>query len=208
MELKRGETGLGWNASRKTIDASDEWWDERLKVVPAAKKFRYSGIHPELEEKLNMMFSSVVATGRHACTPNTINEIPESVDETGISDVDPEDIDVIGDPAPRENTATSAHGKKRKKGKSKVISSVLEDLAESSKTISRCIQEAPQKAISEFSIRRAIDKLATYPEVQADEDFLDFAITYFMDRNHRETFLCLPDGMNVKWLRNRFLRGG
>jgi len=31
-ELKRGETGLGWNASRKTIDASDDWWDERLKV--------------------------------------------------------------------------------------------------------------------------------------------------------------------------------
>ncbi|KAK8935229.1 hypothetical protein KSP39_PZI013861 [Platanthera zijinensis] len=145
MELKRGETGLGWNASRKTIDASDEWWDERLKVVPAAKKFRYSGIHPELEEKLNMMFSSVVATGHHACTPNTINEIPESVDERGMSDGDPEDIDVIGDPAPRENTATSAPGKKRKKWKSKVISSVLEDLAESSKTISRCIQEAPKK---------------------------------------------------------------
>ncbi|KAK8957017.1 hypothetical protein KSP39_PZI001206 [Platanthera zijinensis] len=33
MELKRGETGLGWNASRKTIDASDEWWDERIKVL-------------------------------------------------------------------------------------------------------------------------------------------------------------------------------
>ncbi|KAK8961872.1 hypothetical protein KSP40_PGU018740 [Platanthera guangdongensis] len=155
-----------------------------------------------------MMFSSVVATGHHACTPNTINEIPESVDERGISDGDPEDIDVIGDPAPRENTATSAPGKKRKKGKNKVISSVLEDLTESSKTISRCIQEAPKKSTSEFSIRQTIDKLATYQEVQSDEEFHDFAITYFMDKNHRETFLCLPDRMNVKWLRNRLLRGG
>ncbi|KAK8948231.1 hypothetical protein KSP40_PGU013327 [Platanthera guangdongensis] len=81
-----------------------------------------------------MIFSSVVATGHHACTPNTINEIPESVDERGMSEGDLEDIHVIGDPAPRENTATSAPVKKRKKGKSKVISSVLEDLAESSKT--------------------------------------------------------------------------
>ncbi|KAK8943503.1 hypothetical protein KSP40_PGU000613 [Platanthera guangdongensis] len=155
-----------------------------------------------------MMFSSVVATGNHACTPNNINEIPESVDERGMSDGDPEDIDIIGDPTLRENTATSTPVKKRKKGKSKVISSVLEDLAESSKTINRCIQETPKKATSEFSIRLTIDKLATYQEVQSDEEFHDFAITYFMDKNHRETFVCLPDEMNVKWLRNRFLRGG
>ncbi|KAK8966585.1 hypothetical protein KSP40_PGU003593 [Platanthera guangdongensis] len=155
-----------------------------------------------------MMFGSVVATGHHACTPSTINKIPESVDERGMSEGEPEDISVIGDPATHDNTTTSAPVKKRKKGKNKVITSVLEDLAESSKTISRCIQEAPKKATSEFSIRQAIDKLAMYQEVQSDEEFHDFAITYFMDKNHRETFLCLPDGMNVKWLRNRFLRGG
>ncbi|KAK8949408.1 hypothetical protein KSP39_PZI006186 [Platanthera zijinensis] len=36
--LVRGETGLGWNASRKTIDASDEWWDERLKPCMTSKQ--------------------------------------------------------------------------------------------------------------------------------------------------------------------------
>ncbi|KAK8959183.1 hypothetical protein KSP40_PGU008126 [Platanthera guangdongensis] len=155
-----------------------------------------------------MMFI-VVATGRHPCTPNTITEIPESVDESGMSDGDPEDIAVSEGAMPHETTTTSEVGRKRTKGKNKVISSVLEDLAESSKTISRCIQEAPTTNFSsEFSIRRAIDKLATYPEVLSDEDFYDFATTYFMDRNHRETFLCLPDNINIKWLRNRFNRGG
>ncbi|KAK8970063.1 hypothetical protein KSP40_PGU010548 [Platanthera guangdongensis] len=95
------------------------------------------------------------------------------------------------------------------KRENNVITSVLEDLAESSKAISRCIQEAPKKTTSEFSIRQAIDKLATYQEVQSDEDFHDFAITYFMDKNHRETFLCLLEGLNrrslvVEWLNSLF----
>ncbi|KAK8969132.1 hypothetical protein KSP40_PGU021371 [Platanthera guangdongensis] len=68
-----------------------------------------------------MMFSSVVATGHHACTPSTINEIPESVDKRGMSEGESEDIDVIGDPATRDNTATSAPVKKRKKGKTVLL---------------------------------------------------------------------------------------
>ncbi|KAK8946628.1 hypothetical protein KSP39_PZI006928 [Platanthera zijinensis] len=31
-ELKRGETGLGWNPTKRTIDASDDWWKERIEV--------------------------------------------------------------------------------------------------------------------------------------------------------------------------------
>ncbi|KAK8936163.1 hypothetical protein KSP39_PZI013768 [Platanthera zijinensis] len=59
-ELKHGATGLGWDSTRRTVDASDDWWKERLEVVPAAKKFRYAGIPPELEEK----FKNLVANAR------------------------------------------------------------------------------------------------------------------------------------------------
>ena len=31
-ELQGKETGLGWSTSKQTIDASDEWWDEKIKV--------------------------------------------------------------------------------------------------------------------------------------------------------------------------------
>lgn len=30
--LRRGHTGLGWNEARKTIDATDEWWDAHIQV--------------------------------------------------------------------------------------------------------------------------------------------------------------------------------
>ena len=26
------ETGLGWDANKQTIDATDEWWEEKIKV--------------------------------------------------------------------------------------------------------------------------------------------------------------------------------
>ncbi|KAK8917056.1 hypothetical protein KSP39_PZI003947 [Platanthera zijinensis] len=205
-ELKRGETGLGWNTSRKTIDASDEWWDERLKVVPAAKKFRYSGIQPELEEKLNMMFSSVVATGHHACTPHSRNVGPESTGDRALSDGGQEDVDVSGVPPVPENTATSEVGHRRRKGQKKDITAVLEDMAESSRTMCRFMQEPP-KSNSSFPIAQALEKLGTYHEVQSDKAFHFFAITYLMDKNHRETFMCLPEGLNVEWLRSRYTSG-
>ncbi|KAK8949994.1 hypothetical protein KSP40_PGU009211 [Platanthera guangdongensis] len=135
------------------------------------------------------MFSAVVATGHHSCTPNTVNDPPKSFDERVMSDGEHVDVEVNKGPA--TNDGASEVSRKRRKWKSKPVSSVLENLAESSKTISRCIQEPPPKASSEFSIQRALDKLVMYPEVVADEDFNDFAITYFMDRSYRETFLCL-----------------
>ncbi|MBA0843416.1 hypothetical protein Goarm_000608, partial [Gossypium armourianum] len=42
-----GDTALGWNPIKRTIDAPDDWWESRLKVVPEAQKFRTSGINPE-----------------------------------------------------------------------------------------------------------------------------------------------------------------
>ncbi|KAK8938597.1 hypothetical protein KSP39_PZI011519 [Platanthera zijinensis] len=70
-DLKRGETGLGWNPIKKTIDASDEWWKERIEMLPAAKKIRFVGIAPDLEEKLDRMFSQVVANGENVWIPCT-----------------------------------------------------------------------------------------------------------------------------------------
>ncbi|XP_020587196.1 uncharacterized protein LOC110029301 [Phalaenopsis equestris] len=65
-----GSTGLGWDSLKRTIDALEEWWAEKLETMPAAKKFKLTGIEPALEDKLDGMFTSVVATGAHFFTPN------------------------------------------------------------------------------------------------------------------------------------------
>ncbi|MFQ6671112.1 hypothetical protein Gotur_035751 [Gossypium turneri] len=89
---KSEDTGLGWNPIKRTVDASDNWWESRLHVVPEAKKFRTSGIDPEFEAKLDQMFMGIVATGDKAWAPSSgtlrrdffqdvNNEIPEESEE-------------------------------------------------------------------------------------------------------------------------------
>nr|CAD1824762.1 unnamed protein product [Ananas comosus var. bracteatus] len=67
MQLVGKETGLGWNHARGTIDASLEWWEEKLKVLPEAAKFRDTGL--ENAALLQVMFSKTVALGDTAWTP-------------------------------------------------------------------------------------------------------------------------------------------
>ncbi|KAI0526787.1 hypothetical protein KFK09_002378 [Dendrobium nobile] len=91
-----GETGIGWNPLKKTIDASNEWWSEKLQVFPLAKKFRYNGIMPELEEKLDIMFGRVVATGANVWVPNFGVLPPElrDVDDIASSEEEHQDDEV------------------------------------------------------------------------------------------------------------------
>ncbi|PPS16465.1 hypothetical protein GOBAR_AA04116 [Gossypium barbadense] len=70
-KLKGEYTSLGWNPIKRTVDALDDWWESRLKVVPEAQKFRTSGIDPEFEGKLDQMFMGIVATGDKAWAPSS-----------------------------------------------------------------------------------------------------------------------------------------
>ncbi|KAL0910822.1 hypothetical protein M5K25_018913 [Dendrobium thyrsiflorum] len=67
------------HSKRKSTSTSKthEWWKDKLQVLPNAKKIRYCSIDPELEDKLDMMFMGVVATGAHAWTPNQAVEHPD-----------------------------------------------------------------------------------------------------------------------------------
>ncbi|KAJ9556644.1 hypothetical protein OSB04_011258 [Centaurea solstitialis] len=78
--LKMGETGLGWNSMTGKLDCSDDWWERKLKEKPEAKKFRFKGLSPLVEEKWDHLFGDVVATGEGCVAPSlTIDQ--EYVDE-------------------------------------------------------------------------------------------------------------------------------
>nr|KJB41769.1 hypothetical protein B456_007G119700 [Gossypium raimondii] len=91
-KFKGENTGLGWNLIKRTVDASDDWWESRLQVVSEAQKFQISSIDPEFEGKLDQMFMGIVATGDKAWAPSSgtlrtdffedvTNEIPEENEE-------------------------------------------------------------------------------------------------------------------------------
>ncbi|KAH1081898.1 hypothetical protein J1N35_021659 [Gossypium stocksii] len=77
-KLKGKDTGLRWNPIKRTVDALDDWWESRLKVVPEAQKFRTSGIDPEFERKLNQMFMGIVATSDKAWAPSSADNMSQA----------------------------------------------------------------------------------------------------------------------------------
>ncbi|KAB2610858.1 hypothetical protein D8674_018890 [Pyrus ussuriensis x Pyrus communis] len=75
------ETGLGWNSSKEY------------------GKLRKKGISPEMEDKLDRMFSSTVATGEHVWAPSSGVLPPESREESGgqIDSYDEEETETMQD---------------------------------------------------------------------------------------------------------------
>ncbi|KAL2930162.1 hypothetical protein RDABS01_035572 [Bienertia sinuspersici] len=64
-DLKRSETGLGWDPISGKIDASDEWWKIKIKF----KKFRQRGVNSTLEEYWIGLFGDSCATGDNVYIP-------------------------------------------------------------------------------------------------------------------------------------------
>ncbi|KAL5560496.1 hypothetical protein UlMin_036707 [Ulmus minor] len=63
------ETGLGWNSKKKTVDASNDWWQSKLQKYPQVSKFRKESIAPEMEKKFDRMFMNTTVTRDYAWTP-------------------------------------------------------------------------------------------------------------------------------------------
>ncbi|OMP11933.1 hypothetical protein COLO4_03588 [Corchorus olitorius] len=81
--------GLELDPIKKTIDASDDWWDERLKVVPDASKFKLGGIDPELEGKLHQMFNGSIVNANNAWAPSS------RIQPINLADDDHEQFEVL-----------------------------------------------------------------------------------------------------------------
>ncbi|KAB2595760.1 hypothetical protein D8674_031210 [Pyrus ussuriensis x Pyrus communis] len=69
-ELVGKETGLGWNSSKGIVDASKEWWNNKIQINKEYGRLRKKGIRHEMEDKLDRMFSNTVATSEHARAPS------------------------------------------------------------------------------------------------------------------------------------------
>ncbi|KAL1133900.1 hypothetical protein V6Z11_A12G070300 [Gossypium hirsutum] len=65
-ELLKEFTGIGWCPSKKTVDATEKWWADKIKENPDFKGFKKKGIKPLLNDLMWQMFGGIVATGENA----------------------------------------------------------------------------------------------------------------------------------------------
>ncbi|CAH9076222.1 unnamed protein product, partial [Cuscuta epithymum] len=92
--LKGKETGLGWDPVKSTVDATDEWWNMKIKENSKFGPLREEGIEPELEYKMDQMFG-FYAQGALKYTP--VSNLPEGHMQT-------EDDNVYVPSPPRSDT--------------------------------------------------------------------------------------------------------
>ncbi|XP_056168462.1 L10-interacting MYB domain-containing protein-like isoform X3 [Syzygium oleosum] len=216
-QLIQKETGLGWDPRKKTIDASDEWWERKIKANPKLKVFRTKGIHPELKALLDRMFEGTVATGSITWNPAQglcndedieatqadIGDCVGSTDDTlecnvGEKVVEPSQSNSHKRAA--ESSIRQARGKKEKKvtGPTKLASQIdrLCSAVESRSNATSIAREFdPYKEI--------MQTLKAIPEIKQDRKLYFFALSHFAEKkDNRQIFMNLDgDEEKVEWLK-------
>ncbi|KAL0919636.1 hypothetical protein M5K25_011746 [Dendrobium thyrsiflorum] len=225
-DLKKGATGFGWNPKRRTLDAPDEWWKKKIQEFPAAKRFRYNGIDPFLEEKLDNMFMNMILPGQHAWAPNS-GSLPAGLTEDGHGDFgDSESTKSLCGELPRLSSglkrasqpSSLAKGNRSKMGSSKSgVSGAAEGVQQKlqGQTLQTQIQElvnavtnsnkrtvAPSKSLS--SITEAVAELDSIEELEENTELYGFAIDLLMQKDSREMFMALKPHKKVWYLKIEF----
>ncbi|KAK8568170.1 hypothetical protein V6N12_006730 [Hibiscus sabdariffa] len=199
-KLKENHTDLGWNPTKGTIDASEEWWENRLKVVPEAQRFKLVGIDPELEDKLDQMFKGTVAMGDKAWVPSSgcdgNNESPE---------IQSQPIELVSQKC-RSTEAGSSYIKTGKRKSSKQVKGASKLSMQIDKLCSATDNTSPDTSLTPdmdpFGIPQAVKILGELSEeVIETSELYFFALKLITNKDKRTVFLSIPPRVRVWWLK-------
>ncbi|KAK8285094.1 hypothetical protein V6Z11_D08G197700 [Gossypium hirsutum] len=211
-ELLKESTGIGWCPSKKTVDATEEWWAAKIQENPDFKGFKKKGIEPRLNELMWQMFGGIVATRENVWAPSS-SVLPSGVPmeddapNKGFGDSDEHSNENEGTP-PDEVPSNPSHeipnrikqtlGAVHGKGKNQVqIEKLCESMASPRKLMNEII--FPH---SQYTISNAIDALrALGDEIPKKDELYYFATKMFQIPMKREVFLNLDPDDRVWWLR-------
>ncbi|KAI0488654.1 hypothetical protein KFK09_028493 [Dendrobium nobile] len=186
--------------------------------MPNAKKFRFNGIPPELEEKLDLMFNRIVATGENVWIPSygvlpqelndnhTISSEEEEYtqdEQTHLPHVPTSNYDTQRS----QQSATLLRKRKRvrtpKSGTREPFLNHVEDLVDAAKSISSAISTS-NKNRTTFTILEVLEEISKIPDIFDDFELYSFALEYFKDKDNREIFMGIPIERRLWWLRRSF----
>ncbi|PPR86429.1 hypothetical protein GOBAR_AA34261 [Gossypium barbadense] len=226
-ELLKESTGIGWCPSKKTVDATEEWWAEKIQENPDFKGFKKKGIEPRLNYLMWQMFGGIVATRENAWAPSS-SVLPSGVpmgDDTpneGFGDSDEnsnENESILPNEVPsnppretpnrRKETLGVVHGKGKKSSSSRKssrdsLATHIEKLCESMASPRKLVNEIVFPH-SEYTISNAMDALRDLgDEIPKKDELYYFNIKMFQIPVKREVFLNLDPDVRVWWLRREY----
>ncbi|KAL0913465.1 hypothetical protein M5K25_016928 [Dendrobium thyrsiflorum] len=180
-----------------------------LQVLPNAKKFRYCGIDPELEDKLDMMFMGVVATGANAWTPNQTVEHPdvgrsseqfENVSASSESLLKKKDDLNDSNHSKRKSTSTSKIHKKKRYGSSAFLRNQITQLVSACTNI-ESISNVSQSTSHPPLLSDAIKVLDQIVEVFEEIPLYLYSTKLLEDHIKQEVFMSMLPERRIYYLR-------
>jgi len=181
-----------------------------MQVEPKYARFQFEGISPEMEEKLDMMFLNVTATGKHSWAPSS-GVLPVETDD----DVNPSEPEVNGDSnksMPFETTQTTNNVSKKRTNQSLEIQDNNEKkgkgggkmggAAKLSLQIERLVEVVESRSTGTSmanivsqgtSIAEVMKDVATLPGAERGSKLWWFATKLFCAQEKREMFVVMED---------------
>ncbi|KAJ0972408.1 hypothetical protein J5N97_020367 [Dioscorea zingiberensis] len=210
-KLVEHQTGLGWDSTKRTVLASDEWWER--------KGQRNEG--PKFLDLMEICFKDVVATGYMALVPyadpSTDNKVSNQNVYTQMNEVevDGDNFDDDGDSpeqhndTPRGETSTTQVKKRQKMSRRERKKSANEKLHESfdrlitgMDNMSR-ISNARVENDDRCSINKCMELLDTVPGLERGSLQFFLMLRLLPKKSYRELFVSLM-GMDpslvIGWL--------
>ncbi|XP_022929169.1 L10-interacting MYB domain-containing protein-like [Cucurbita moschata] len=202
---------LGWDTQRQTIDATSQWWDSKLKILPEATKFRAKGL--QNVELLNILFEDVAAGnggGAWAPTPAQVVLRKSSSDDT-IGDTKLNENEFINNVESNTNTnevntsATYSQGneKRRKKVEDSKVGSSSSRLFEALDRLCDAI-EYRRRDLPGCSTLEVMETLRGLPGIVEGDELYMKAADILVKRENREMFVALrkPE-IQITWLKQK-----
>uniref|UniRef100_A0A2N9GD09 Myb/SANT-like domain-containing protein n=1 Tax=Fagus sylvatica TaxID=28930 RepID=A0A2N9GD09_FAGSY len=209
-KLKGSETGLGWDATKGTITATDEWWERKLTEVPEAAKFRERGL--DNADLLDIMFKDTAATGNLAWAPSS-GVLPSDLEtpEEGLGDASgdlssPDDDEVetpsltqpTQDKGKKRVSISSLHGKRKKGGAATMLTHQLSRICEAVELRNSASLMEPRS-----SIRDVMERVCTLDGAEKGSDLYLMAARIFQKREKREMFVVMGEPhLQLKFLKD------
>ncbi|KAK2652887.1 hypothetical protein Ddye_012743 [Dipteronia dyeriana] len=203
--LLHKETGIGWDPTKKTVDAPPEWWQSKIETNVEYRKFRDVGISPNMMDMYDKMFKGSTAVGNYVMIPSSTILPKEMVEDL---EHDKQTVDRGNEEASHGN---QDKGKKRTNDESEINKGVtggsngkkgkLGGAAKLSKQIDRLVEVVESRSTATSvhrssqgtSIAEVMEVVATLPGAEKGSQLWWFATELFCSQDKREMFSVMTD---------------
>ncbi|XP_056686055.1 L10-interacting MYB domain-containing protein-like [Spinacia oleracea] len=216
------ETGLGWNHDNNTIDASEDWWENKEQVDANAAIFREGGIKNLTEQEI--MFSKIYASDATSWNPYSEEEVVEETeveveDDSIVGNFDVEDEEQVDITLDSNTTQTHplqpesenirksnvtiptgvkvknvCKGKKSKVSTAKLMQNELKRIVGAMESFSQSSATVTSRRtdLPGCSIQECLTLLGVTPGVEVGSELYMLGTRLFMKKECREMFVALP----------------